>query len=151
MSMHSHSIRVCVVLSLAALGLVSGTTVAAAQDSGGSASPSPQYQPGAPEDVYVRAPHPAPRRSTIGAPIEDISISQPVRFDDLDLRTEWGADALRKRVLATARRLCSQLDSRYPANFYPPTSDSPPCFPVARDIGLSQADDAIARARGYNP
>jgi hypothetical protein len=57
-----------------------------------------QSYDGPTEDVIVRAPQHGPARSEIGAPIQDVSLSREVRFDDLDLRTVWGAQALRSRI-----------------------------------------------------
>jgi len=109
----------------------------------------PQYASGAPEVITVYGPHRSHERSTIGAPIEDVAISHPVRYDDLDLRTEWGASTLKHRILYAADRLCRQLDQVYPSSAYPPTSDSPPCRRTAVDDAMSQADAAIAAARSY--
>lgn len=99
------------------------------------------------EEVIIQAPrYHGPARSAIGAPIEDVSLSRPVRFDDLDLRTSWGAHALHNRISYTARTLCRRLDFEYPIS----TSDSPDCYRTAMAYAMEQADDAIARARGYN-
>lgn len=96
------------------------------------------------ERVEVTAPpyHHA-TRSTIGAPIRDVSLSQPVRFNDLNLRSAWGARELRHRVRYTARKLCNQLDRRYPIS----TSDSPPCYRTALRNAMYQANTAIRDAR----
>jgi UrcA family protein len=96
------------------------------------------------EEVIVRAPrYHAPERSTIGAPIQTVGTSQPVRFDDLDLRTAWGVRRLHDRIEHTARLLCRQLDARYPI----PASDSPDCYRNAVDDAMYQADQAIAQAQ----
>src|SRR5690348_15117927 len=56
---------------------------------------APGYYGPPPEEVIIEAPrYHAPQRSTIGAPIEDVAMSRTIRFDDLDLRTPWGARAL---------------------------------------------------------
>jgi len=100
------------------------------------------------EEIIVQAPEyyrHQQRDSATGAPIVDVAMSREVAFDDLDLRSGWGARALRSRVSATARRLCDRLNVRFPAQ----TSDSPDCFRTAYDDAMAQADEAIARARGY--
>jgi UrcA family protein len=100
------------------------------------------------EEVIVQAPEyyrHQQRDSATGAPIVDVAMSREVRFDDLDLRSGWGARALRTRVSATARRLCDRLNVRFPAT----TADSPDCFRTAYYDAMAQADEAIARARGY--
>jgi len=95
-----------------------------------------------PEQVIVRAPPYGPQRSTIGAPIVDVALSREVRFDDLDLRTVWGARALRERVRQTALSLCQQLENQYVV-----MEDGPPCYRTAYDDAMDQADTAIRYAR----
>lgn len=100
------------------------------------------------EEIIVQAPEyyrHQQRDSATGAPIVDVAMSREVRFDDLDLRSGWGARALRTRVSATARRLCDRLNVRFPAS----SADSPDCFRTAYYDAMAQADEAIARARGY--
>ena len=127
----------------ALLALASVVSPASAQDGYGYGPP--------PDEIYVYGPRPAPERSGIGAPIETVSLSDAVRFDDLDLRTDWGAEELRERILYTASNLCRALDAAYPTSGYLPTSDSPPCYRTAVDDAMAQADAAIGRARGYGP
>jgi len=56
------------------------------------------------EEVIIQAPrYRGPQRSTIGAPIEDVALSAPVRFDDLDLTTDWGVRKLHTRIFVAAR------------------------------------------------
>ncbi|MGH6872830.1 MAG: UrcA family protein [Rhizomicrobium sp.] len=102
------------------------------------------YEPGG-ETVIVAAPHRAEKSTVTGAPIVDVAWQRGVRFDDLDLRTESGARALRARVRFTARDLCRRLDVAYPIG----APGSPPCYRTALEDGLAQADAAIADARGY--
>jgi UrcA family protein len=78
----------------------------------------------------------APReigRTTIGAPIELVSMSARVRIKDLNLKTDKGAAELNKRVSDTARNLCEELEKLYPVG----TPDAASC-----------AKSAVARARG---
>ncbi len=103
------------------------------------------YSNGAGEQIEVIAPRHHDERSVIGAPIRDVAISQAVRFDDLDLRTQEGAHILRARVRDAARDLCRRLDTRYPIS----TDDSPPCYSTALDDAMAQADRAIDDAREY--
>src|ERR1700761_7364812 len=56
------------------------TTAASAQDYG-----RPVYSANGPEEITITAPHRHTERSEIGAPIEDVALSRPVRYDDLDL------------------------------------------------------------------
>jgi UrcA family protein len=114
----------------------------------------PGYEAGVPpEEVYVFGHHRAPARSPeTEAAIEDVVLQHPVRFDDLDLRTPWGARELEYRISYAAHRLCDQLGSEDSpitnSNFIP--ADNAPCYGPAMDDAMHQADIAIARARrGY--
>ena len=96
------------------------------------------------EEVIVRAPHYRPERSTIGAPIETVALQRGVRFDDLDLASDWGVRTLRERVGYTARQLCRQLDNEYPVTVSDGTGS---CYRRAYEQAMGDADDVIARAR----
>lgn len=92
----------------------------------------------------------APRHFTVdrrpgNGPVQKISLSRSVRFDDLDLRTGSGARELRARVSAAASEVCTQLAdvSRVPEQ--PGTS----CFKEAKQDALVRADAAIRDARSY--
>jgi UrcA family protein len=107
-----------------------------------AASASAQPYTGPTETVIVRAPQYGPQRSEIGAPIENVSLSREVRFDDLDLRTSWGAQALRDRVRRTALDLCQQIENRYVT-----MDDGPPCYRTAYEDAMAQAEEAIRSTR----
>ena len=100
----------------------------------------------APENFEVTVPRPGPQRDRMGAPYTNRSLSQEVRFDDLDLRTGHGARILRERVKLTARMLCRELDERYPVT----ADNSPPCYNDAAEDALYRANRAIHDARNYN-
>lgn len=53
-------------------------------------------------------------RSTIGAPIEEVTLTHHVSFADLDIATHTGAVALKRRVEQTAHAACRQLEKLYP-------------------------------------
>lgn len=136
-----------------AVGVALAGSRAVAQGYGGYYGPPPGYYPGGPpEEVYVYGPHRrAPERDTAtGAAIEDFVLQNPVRYDDLDLRTPWGARELEYRISYTAHRLCEQLDFENSpitnSNYIP--ADNEPCYGPAMDGAMRQADMAIARARG---
>ncbi len=116
----------------------SATAVALAFASATAAQP----YTGPTEEVIVRAPQYGPQRSEIGAPVENLSLSREVRFDDLDLRTSWGASALRDRVRQTALTLCQQLENQYVT-----MDDSRPCYRTAYEDAMDQAETAIQNAR----
>jgi len=105
-------------------------------------SASAQDYAGPTEDVIVRAPHYGPQRSDIGAPIQNVSLSREVRFDDLDLRTVWGARALRSRLRQTALNLCRQLDNQYVT-----LDDNRSCYRAAYEDAMMQAEAAIRSTR----
>lgn len=145
MSILHHIPRPVALFASAAAVCAFAATAAPAQEYN-SYDQGPGYYGPPPEEVIIQAPrYRAPSRSTIGAPIENVAMSRAIRFDDLDLRTAWGAHALRERIRYTARTLCNRMDFAYPIS----TSDSPPCYRTALEDGMAQADAAIAAARGY--
>jgi UrcA family protein len=114
------------------------TAAASAQDYG-----RPVYHDYGPtQEITITAPHRHTERSTIGAPIEDVALSRPVRYDDLDLTTDWGIHRLHERIAYTARVLCNRLDVTHPIA----VSDSPPCYRTAMEEAAPQALAAIDRA-----
>jgi len=72
-------------------------------------------QPPASAEVPVVAPQLRSTRGMrpTGAP-GPVRMSTNVRFDDLDLRTPHGADALRARLRSAATDVCEQLAVAYP-------------------------------------
>jgi UrcA family protein len=135
------SIGRCALLA-SIFGVALAASSASAQDYDDSA---PVYQSSSTEEVIVAAPRHRIERSAIGAPIRDVALSRPVRFDDLDLTTDEGAYVLRERVRYTAQRLCRDLDSRYPITV---AEDGPSCYQQALDDAMDQAETAIEDARG---
>ena len=124
-----------------AMGLALVAISAGAQD----------YDSSAPEEVIVTPPPHAPTRSIIGAPIIEVSMSQPVHFGDLDLRTSDGVHELRNRVSFAATTLCRRLSAMYPVS-YDGTGDEWPrdsnCYRDAVARAMVQADAAVRAARG---
>jgi UrcA family protein len=53
-------------------------------------------------------------RSSIGAPINAISLSYRVSYSALNLSTEEGSVALKSRVEAAALAACKEISSKYP-------------------------------------
>ena len=99
--------------------------------------------------ITVTAPH-ARRvgRGTSGAPIMEQSVSQAVSYDDLDLRTADGRDALFDRVDLAARDACATLDEAFPvinSGLVVPSD----CRADARRRAASQVRYVIAYANGY--
>ncbi len=80
--------------------------------------------------------------SDLGAPIEQVTLSRRVSFSDLDLATNAGAVALKKRVEEAARASCKQLDELYPLE----EKHAPECIDKAVAAASPQVDEAIAAA-----
>jgi UrcA family protein len=135
------SIRLTAKLKLAAIAgaAIVAASAAGAQDNG-------RDRDSTTETIRVYAPHRfiVERGPGIG-PIQKISTSRSVRFDDLDLRSRAGARELRTRVSEAASEICSQLAdiSRVPEQ--PGTS----CLKEAAQDALVRADAAIRDARNY--
>jgi UrcA family protein len=97
------------------------------------------------EEVQVIAPYYHAESTPLNGPLEKISLSTAVRYDDLDLRTASGARELRWRVRDTARDVCAQLADAYPVYEANGTS----CFKTALENAMLRADEAIRDARDY--
>jgi len=88
----------------------------------GDYAPAPAYA--APPTAYDESPSVgeviivAPRRYSerdpaTGAPIERVATSRRVRYDDLDLTTDYGVHELHHRVERAAQDACDSLDRHY--------------------------------------
>jgi UrcA family protein len=82
-------------------------------------------------------------RSASGVPMEKVTLTHRVSYADLDLATEAGAAALRKRVQETARTACKQLDELYPLE----AKNRWECTKAATADASAQVESAIAAAR----
>lgn len=133
----------CSKLLLAGAAMVFAASAACAQDyNRPDYGPGGLYPNGPSENVVIYAPRFHVERGHLGGPIETASMSEPVRYDDLDLTTAWGAHELRSRVRFTAAALCRHLDALYPVGV-----DSTPCYKTAVEDGLLRADRAIDAER----
>jgi UrcA family protein len=95
------------------------------------------------EQVIVIAPRVHEERgATLGIPSK-VSMSQPVSYDDLDLRTRTGAHELRLRVADTARNICDRLADNYPYREIPGRS----CYKEAVSDAMIRVNEAIRDAR----
>ena len=81
--------------------------------------------------------------STSGVPLEQVTITHRVSYADLDLKTEAGARALKRRVKETARLACKQLDDLYPLE----EKNAPECTRETIAKASLQVENAIAAAR----
>jgi UrcA family protein len=138
----THSLKI--LLLAGAFGACAMSLPANAQTYGGGDG----YYAQAPEEVIIRAPrYHAPQRSTIGAPIRDVAISEPVRFDDLDLNSDHDVRRLESRVRERAGNLCRRLDVTHPITV---SDGGPSCYREAVADAMDQVDAAIDQARGYD-
>lgn len=126
----------------AAAGLFLGASAATAQDYGYG----PVAYSGPPETVIVTAPRDRFREQggSLDIPPDRVSLSVPVRYDDLDLLTWDGAQTLRLRVTDAARHVCRRLAEAYP--FHRLSTDRG-CYRQARENALLRADEAINAAQ----
>jgi UrcA family protein len=141
MSIQSHLTSKLKVAALAAsVGAIVASTAASAQDydRGGASDTTETIRVYAPRALRVE-------RQPQNGPVEKISMSRSVRYDDLDLRTRFGAHELRMRVDKAAADICSQLSDINRVPEQPGTS----CYQSARQDALLRANAAIRDARSY--
>ncbi len=81
--------------------------------------------------------------STIGAPMERVTLTHRVSYADLDLSSHAGALALEERVKEVARLACEQLDKLYPLE----EKNAPECIADAIAQASGQVQEAIAAAQ----
>jgi UrcA family protein len=125
---------------IAAFSVSISNSMAVAQDAGMRPSePAPDQVISSPEVVIVTTVHPGPKRSAIGAAIEDVSLSANVSTDGLNLQSPADIIELRDRVWQTARRLCDRLEFQYPIG----VPDEYQCIRKAVEMSSDQIDAAI--------
>ena len=127
------------------LGLIASSSGASAQDYG--YGPPAPYATVPTDQIVVTAPRYRDDHNHINVPLENVSLSQPVRYDDLDLRSPQGARELRRRVRVVADQVCGQLVDAYPVGV---DSDAT-CYRNAVAEARPRVDAAIQTARGYPP
>lgn len=101
-------------------------------------TPSTYTTAGNTEEVTITSPR-HPTWSRIGAPYEEITVSVPVSYRDLNLHTGEGVYTLRQRVKYTAHNICRKLSYRYPVGL----PDSDECYRRAIKYASPQADAAV--------
>lgn len=84
----------------------------------------------------------AKEHSTVGAPIDIISVTHRVTYKDIDVSTRLGAQVLETRVKDSAKAACKEIETLYP--FVPAGSSS--CEKSAVDKAMLQVHQAIAAA-----
>jgi UrcA family protein len=80
-------------------------------------------------------------RSSIGAPIEQVTLTHRVSYRDLNLAMSTDAAKLRTRVDDEARLACKQLYQLYPL-----VATDPDCVKKTLKDAMAQADAAITAA-----
>ena len=135
--MRNHSLRNALIAAASALAL--SAVSANAQDR--SDYDNAAYQNAPDDTIEIIQRHYGPGRSEFGTPYKLVSLSKPVRIDDLDLRTRRGVRILQERIALTARLLCRDLDERYPVT----ADDSPPCYRNAVDDAMYRAEPRDSR------
>jgi UrcA family protein len=104
-----HNALRCVALIAALSAGGFGSTATAQETAISPSEPGPDQVTSSPEVVIITTPRRGPTRSTIGAPIQDVSRSAVVRTDDLNLQSPAGFIELGNRIRETARQLCARL------------------------------------------
>ena len=132
------------------LACLSGFMVANPAMGQGTTSPAVTASLGGPTEEIIVTPQ-RQSRSTIGAPIRDVTLSEFVPYDDLNLSRVSDIIALRHRVRDSARRICSRLQFENPVG----TPDTARCRRDAVDNARSGVDAAIysypARSASFTP
>ena len=95
------------------------------------------------ETIEVTAPRFHSDTQKLNGPLEKVSLSSSVRYDDLNLRSRSGARELRARIRDAAGQTCAQLADAYPVREAIGTS----CYKTALENGLVRANEVIADAR----
>ncbi|HWD50724.1 MAG TPA: UrcA family protein [Rhizomicrobium sp.] len=127
-------------LVLGGAAAVALTMSASAQDYGRYDDASYQTQ----EEIQVTAPrYHADGTQKLNGTLEKMSLSTPVSYSDLDLRSRNGARELRARIRDAAADTCAQLADAYPVQQLQGTN----CYKTALNDGLTKADEAISDAR----
>lgn len=80
--------------------------------------------------------------SSSGIPLEEVTVTHRVSYSDLNLTTVAGAAELKRRVEATARAACKQLDELYPLE----AKNARECTKAAIAKASPQVENAIAGA-----
>jgi len=125
-----------------ALALGISHSVAVAQTYKAATEPGPDQAGSSPEIVTVTPARPGVTRSTIGAPIQDVSLSATVQTDDLSPYSIADWEVLGDRVRETARRLCDRLAFQYPIG-------TPDRYQCMRRAVRDTTDEIDANLRNY--
>jgi len=99
-------------------------------------------------DIQVTAPRFNLETTRANGPLEKVSLSTHVRYDDLDLRSWRGAMELKARVRDAAQDTCMRVGEAFPVYQQFGTN----CYKTALENGEIRANAAIraARDRAYH-
>ncbi len=136
-------------LALAAAALIAAVAAPAlAQSKDKTAYSDPYYASDYDDEVIVIAPgrihSETVGRSASGARIENVTTQRIVSADDLDLRTDYGVNELRRRVHATVVDACRDIEASSPNVQITTRSE---CVRVAERDAMTQADNLVYYAR----
>lgn len=104
-------------------------------------------------EITVIAPYTVHRqpdgRSSIGAPIETVSLSRTVSYADLDLSQPLAFKELESRIHRAARQTCDDLKRMFPDGVISSPSAAPDaaCVTTAVKSGMDRANLAVASLR----
>lgn len=102
------------------------------------------------EEITVVAPREVERktvgRAYSGAPIEEISVSYQVAYDDLDLKKPADVDTLRTRIAGVAKEACKDVYQLPP---YFGVRSQQDCIRKSIKSATKQIDAAVAARQGY--
>jgi len=106
-----------------------------------SAAGAQDYQSS--EDIQITAPRFKVQTTHVNGPLEKVSLTTHVRYDDLNLRTRAGARELKMRVRDAAQDTCMRVAEAYPVYQQLGTN----CYKSALQDGELRANAAIRDAR----
>ena len=86
--------------------------------------------------------------TSIGIPIEEVSLNYYVHYGDLNLNNVSDVNTLRERVRDAAKESCEQLNRVEPdSSMNPPVPSDQDCVKSAIDGGMQQVDADVAAAQ----
>ena len=101
------------------------------------------------DEIVVRAPtverEYTGRRTSIGAPINELTLRRVISARDLDLRYDADVDELYRRIDIVTAEACAEVER---ASRGVPLTTRRDCIRDARRDAVAQADDLIYYARG---
>ena len=86
----------------------------------------------------------AKERTMTGAPIDIITVTHRVAYNDLDISTHSGAVALEARVKDSAKSACKEIEKLYP--LMKSAAGDADCERTAVNKAMVQANEAISKA-----